>query len=430
MNNLTHDIPFYRFFKLPFKNGTRLLERKTLDSLSEFRPPKRGYPSVNVKYLGFVNEMLTASISIEKEDVEMVYLKVTQDHLLISCSVDTDEFYLSRYAYFFLNKYLWFYHEKSFEDYYYPDFFDADNGTSKYLKIVSNSKGLTIKLKDPFRNLFKPGVSLPIIPLKNEARINIFLEPKLSDSLENDTPVIAYCILDPSNLHERYNEEKELTLLITFTATLNNDKRNFKSLLTYLNSKTISDGLEFNSGQLNLNDICEEMWENSLYFQMKKHKEENYSRTFSERKKLQFDLWKSALPQLVYERFMCYQWIYGLRYIRGKPTKKDIRFCQVAADIPQLKFFLIDKGEYYFLDLKFMVNGKLSNFAPIFNMFFFAAAEKEPMKFYLLGSMADAEVVSYFSKISFRLPVLKKHYDTHWEPFVTQIAQTYGLKKR
>ncbi|WP_231426997.1 hypothetical protein [Pedobacter sp. Leaf250] len=407
-----------------------MLERKTLDSLSEFRPPKRGYLSVRVKNLGFVNEILTASISIEKEDVEMVFMKVTQHHLLISCSVDTDEFYLSRYAYFFLNKYLWFYHEKSFEDYYYPDFFDADRGTSKYLKIVSNSKGLTIKLKEQFRNLFKPGVSLPIIPLKNEARINIFLEPQLSDSLENDTPVIAYCILDPLNLHQIYNEEKELTLLTPFTATLNNDKRNFKSLLTYLNSNTISDDFELNSGQLNLNDICEEMWENSIYFRMKNHKDENYSRTFSERKKLQFDLWKSALPLMINERFMCYQWIYGLRYIRGKPIKKDIRFCQVAADIPQLKFFLIDKCDYYFLDLKFMVNGRLFNFATMFNMFFFAAAEKEPMTFYLLGSMADAEIVSYFSKISFRLPVLKKHYDTHLRTFVQQIAQTYGLTKR
>lgn len=406
------------------------MERKTLDSLSEFRPPKRGYLSVWVKNLGFVNEILTASISIEKEDVEMVYLKVTRDHLLISCSIDTDQFYLSRNAYFFLNKYLRFYHEKSFEDYYYPDFFDADKGTSKYLKIVSNSKGLTIKLREPFRNLFKPGVSLPIIPLKYEARTNIFIEPQLSDSLENLTPVIAYCILDPLNLHEKYNEEKELTLLIPFTAILNNDKRNFKSLLTYLNSKSISDNLELHSGQLDLNEICEEMWENSFYFQMKNHKDENYSRTFSERKKLQFDLWKSALPQLVNERFTCYQWIYGLRYIKGKPTKKDIRFCQVASDIPQLKFFLIDKGDYYFLDLKFMVKGNLSNFAPIFNMFFFAAAEKEPMTFYLLGSMADAEVVSYFSKISFRLPVLKKHYDTHLSTSVQQIAQTYGLTKR
>lgn len=407
-----------------------MLERKTLDSLSEFRSPKRSYLSVSVKNLGFVNEILIASISIEKEDIEMVYLKVTQDHLLISCSVDTDEFYLSRYAYFFLNKYLWFYHEKSFEDYYYPDFFDAYKGTSKYLKIVSNSKGLSIKLKESFRNLFKPGVSLPIIPLKNEARINIFLEPQLSDSSENDTPVIAYCILDPLNLHEKYNEEKELPLLIPFTATLNNDKINFKSLLTYLNSKTISDDPELNSAQLNLNDICEEMWENSYYFKMKNHKDDNHSRTFSERKKLQFDLWKSALPQLVNERFMCYQWIYGLRYIKGKPTKKDIRFCQVASDIPQLKFFLIDKGEYYFLDLKFMVNGRLFNFPPIFNMFFFAAAEKEPMKFYLLGSLADAEIVSYFSKISFRLPVLKKHYDTHLKTFVLQIEQTYSITQR
>ncbi|TCD11593.1 hypothetical protein EZ449_04855 [Pedobacter frigidisoli] len=159
-----------------------MLERKTLDSLSEFRSPKRGYLSVNVKHLGFVNEILTSSISIGKEDTEFVYLRVTQDHLLISCSVDTDEFYLSRYAYFFLNKYLWFYHEKSFEDYYYPDFLDADNGTSKYLKIASDSKGLTIKLKDPFRNLFKPGVSLPLVPLENEARTNIFIEPQLSDS--------------------------------------------------------------------------------------------------------------------------------------------------------------------------------------------------------------------------------------------------------
>lgn len=430
-------IPDHRFFKLPFKTGTRALERETLDSLSEFRRPKRYHFSLVTKNLSFINEILTASIKIEKEDPEKVYLKVTETQLLISCSMDTDEAYLSRYSYFFLDNYLSFYNEKSFEDYYYPDLFDPVSGTSKYLKIINNGKRVSVEFKHAFRSLFRPGHQLPQVPISNKIRQNIIIEPETIDKSENKNHIIGYCLLAPTNWHERGQVEKELPLLIPFAATLNNDQRNFRSMLTYIRSTTNTEDLLISDNQMVMNDVCEDMWENSLFFQKRSHRDLDSRRSFEDRKVLQFDLWKNILPLIIGQKFICHQWTYGLKYLTQRPVKKDIRSCQISSEIPQLKFILTDKGEYYFLDLKFMVNGKLLKFQR-FSPFYFAISEEGSKRFfqdgpkllYLLGSLSDAEMTGFFSKANFRIVVLKKHYDGYFRNFVDNIKKAYSLTEK
>ncbi len=403
-----------------------MLERETLDSLSEFKRPKRYHFPVVIKNISFINEILTASIKIENEDTEKVYLRVTETQLLISCSMDTDETYLSRYAYFFLDNFVSFYQEKSFEDYYYPDLFDPISGISKYLTIINNSKRVSVELKHAFRNLFKPGNELPEVPINNKIRQNIAIESLPVDKSEKKNPIVGYCMLNPTNWHQRDQVEKELVLLIPFVATLNNDQRSFRSMLTYIRSTTVTEDILLTDNQMDMNDICEKMWKNSLFFQKKTHRERDSRRSFEERKELQFNLWNKILPLIIGQQFICYQWTYGLRYLTNKPVKKEIHPCSISAEIPQLKFTLTDKGEYYFLDLKFMVYGKVLKFDR-FSPFYFAVSEDGQKRFYLLGSLADAEIVGYFSKMNFRIVVLKKHYGGYFKSFVDKIKQSYGL---
>jgi len=151
------------FFSLPFSAGTRKLSLQTLDNHSDFRKPQRGYMPVTVKESTFVNELLTLRVILEKEPEEKVYLKVTENALLVSCSVDTDESYLSRYAYFAIRNLISYRHEYDFEDYYWPGLFNAQTGRSRFLTIAKMRDKLICHLKIRYIGMFKPGQQFPLL---------------------------------------------------------------------------------------------------------------------------------------------------------------------------------------------------------------------------------------------------------------------------
>lgn len=117
-------IPSMNFFHLPFTPNTRILTENTLNQYSEIRKPKKGYFPIKIRKISFSNELLVIGVILDKEPEEMVYIKVTTSELLVSCSVDTHENYLSRYAYFALNQLMYYHTEYDFEDNYWPGFFD------------------------------------------------------------------------------------------------------------------------------------------------------------------------------------------------------------------------------------------------------------------------------------------------------------------
>lgn len=201
-------------------------------------------------------------------------------------------------------------------------------------------------------------------------------------------------------------------------------------MLHYLSTSDSHELTAQNDDQYLLNNICNEMWRNTLFYQSRNVNTGILSKKYIERNLSQFKSWKQAFPLLTGQKFVCYQQLYGLRYIKGKPIKKDINSCEFSPEIPTLKFFLKDKGDYYTLEIKFAVNEKLFNFATHLTAHYFAASDLNPKRFYLLGSLEDVELVSFFARISFSLPVLKKHYHSHFKVFADKIRRIYGLKEK
>lgn len=430
MNNGNIDIPEHRFFRLPFEYGNLKLTRNILDAHSKFRKPRSTYLHVRAEMVSFIDNTLTFSITIENEDEEMVYLKVTDTHLLVSCSVDTDATYLSRHAYFLLDNYLNYHYEKDMDVFYWPDFFDAE-GKSKFLKIERNANAFEIKLKDRYRFFYKPGLMLPLLSGKYQLRsTGVSRRSCVADKPINQMQVTAYCLLDPLNLRIQSQENKELTLLIPLTTTLNKDQKSFRTILRYLHIDERIGLSELEDDQHELNVICHKMWENTLYYQAKNVRNEISSNNYQQRNIAQFKLWEMAFPILLAQRYVCYQAFYGLRYIKEKPTKKDFRACRFSPEIPVLKFFLIDRGDYYRLEIKFSVNGRVFKFASNLATHYFAASDIDPKRFYLLGSPEDAELVTFFAQREFSLPILKKHFHSHFSNFADKVHGIYGIKAK
>jgi len=150
--------PLSQFYQLSFEKGSRVLSLAVLESHSRCSAGKKPDLPV-IQSLSFEQGLLIVTVKLEGEE-ERVYIAVEYDCLLVSCSVDTDESYLGRYAYLTLRAMM-----RSgycdFQQYYWPACFAMGSKRSGYVDVVKKPCGFTITLKKKFSGLFRPGDDLP-----------------------------------------------------------------------------------------------------------------------------------------------------------------------------------------------------------------------------------------------------------------------------
>ncbi|MBC7417834.1 MAG: hypothetical protein H7325_06740, partial [Pedobacter sp.] len=190
-------IAIENFFRLPLKDGTRILTVETLNRYSDIRRPKKPYLKIRRRKLSFHNELLTIGVVLGNEEEERVYIKATDSELLVSCSVDTTSGYLSRYAYFALYDMMSIYDEVDFEGFYWPDFFNLDNGNSSYLMIKMYRGSLIVSPKGRFIGIYKPNQTLPSIR-DNVEKVRQAVTVLHEILPKNTQEIIGFCLADTS----------------------------------------------------------------------------------------------------------------------------------------------------------------------------------------------------------------------------------------
>ncbi len=413
MVNAKTPIPNSRLFRLSFITGTFKITFDTLNSHSDFRSTKD--LSINIRKISYRNEWLTIGIKLDGEKEEKVYLKATLKELLISCSVDTDEGYLSRYAYFAVHKLMYINDYYNFERYYWPDFFTLRNGGSKYLTIINDRSGLDIAFKLNYSFFFKPGQALkmPIIEKRFNRPLLIFMDKKfVVDQQKNG---IGFCLADT---FQKSSHSNHLPFLIPYNGILTQNKNAVKTFTSFITSDTNGDISQLSPMQIELYKISIRMGQitpilkpgyGSTPEQISIINDENLKR-FKE----MFTLWQDALPYLVHQPLTHHYIMYGLRNIRRKPCKMDMKPCIFGYEVPRICFLWKDKGEYYGLDYRFKIGKQL--FKPSENnTTFFINSELSPMKFYLFESFSDCQLTLFFAERRFKIFILKAHYHSFSE---------------
>ena len=420
-------IPSMNFFRLPFTPNTRTLTENTLNQYSEIRKPKRGYFPIKLRKISFSNELLVIGVILDKEPEELVYIKVTTSELLVSCSVDTHENYLSRYAYFSLTQLMYYDIEYDFEEYYWPGFFDQETGVSKYLMIHKSKDNLHVSSKVRYKGLYKPGKQLPVIsqnpvPLRKAVRY-------IQEQLPEETHVIlGFCIADSNNEWYRTNH---YPFLVPYTGILNKAKTDLRSFTTYVLNETHLPEIDLTDEQQKLVEICFDMrkialvigpaYKDDAYRLAEKREQNKYN--FNQL----FKLWQKALPLLSGRLYTHYSYTYGMRNVKGKPRRSDMIPCTFNSETPEICFLWKDMSDYYKLELRLRIAGKIHKIQYYHNTAFFAMLNFSSKKYVLLNSVDDSQLVSYFQQSQFQLLVLKKHYESDFKNFVDQLRMVYGF---
>lgn len=412
-----------KFFRLPLEQGTLCLLEKTLNGNSKFRKPSY-YFRIETTVIQFRNEILTLSVKLPDEAKRLVYLKVTQHELWVSCDFDTDQTYLSRYAYFALLDQMGYHGEAHFDKYYWPDFFDSKTGRSKFLKIFNDRRGFDIYLKSKFPSFYKPGNNLLELRFGHElpeieSKHKIFLEddPKKTDY------AIGFALADTilTSFHSNH-----YPFLVPFHGVLSKDRERIKNFTSFHLNEGDSSELILSQNQKELTDICFKMrelapisnadWQNGFVA----NDEE------IEKGKQLFRLWQHAYPLILSQKHLYFFHTRGLKYVKGKPSRSWMRPCEFGKETPQMVLKKTDKGDYFQVELLFKINGKL-NVPHYPNLAFFIRPKSNWLKKYLLGNFNDYLVTSFFAKTQYKIAVLKPHYKGDFENFIKGLTKRYEI---
>ncbi|MET1053955.1 MAG: hypothetical protein ABWY16_01495 [Pedobacter sp.] len=413
------------YFILPFNPGTRKLSLKTLNSQSAFRAPQRKYMPIYIKELEYVNELLTVRVRIHKEEPEYVYLKVTETALLVSCSVDTDESYLSRSAYFGLLTMIGPHETFDFEYHYWPGFFDAVTGVCKFMVITKMQGRVVFYLKARYHGFYKPGHDLPVlsadlsVPRKHVPAI-------LESKAKSDAPVLGFCLAD---MRPKAWGSNHWPFLIPYVGVLDKNKTAVKGFESYVFNDQNLFLTDLDDEQYQLNEICFEMKKIALMEHISIHqashlwivKDQIYGNHF----KQMFELWEQAMPILAGRLYTHYYFTYAMRNVKGKPRKQELKPCTFRPEIPELCFLWKEFEGYYKLELRFKLGKKIWLPSIDYPTTFFANTAEDPKTFYLLNSVTDCQLMNFFHKTEYRLLIMKAHYEGRCKEFVDHLRDRY-----
>lgn len=393
----------YSFFRLPLEKGKRILRLNTLNAHSAFRRPQKPYLPVTIRMMSFRREVLTIGVRIADECEERLLIRVRETELWINCTVDTDEHYLSRYAYFALHELLYLRKSYDFDKYYWPGFFDPKTGKSKYLNIINDRKGLDVYLKPKYPVFYKPGYPLPPVRTGSDAPLARKLVKKEKTFITDPHHSIGYILAD-TNMRSLHSPH--YPFLIPFYGSCTQDLAKIKSFTAFITEDQQPSFLLFNESQLMLNKACYRMKELAPL-------EGEQNSAGSKQAEELFNLWQQQICTLAVQDHTYYYFTFGLKNVKGRPRKRWLRQCRFSIAVPELIIECLDKGDYVELALKFKVKGR--KFIPHqLNTAFFISSRQDPMTFYLLDSYYDCQLLEYFSKVRFKMGVLKADYAKIW----------------
>lgn len=134
-------------------------------------------------------------------------------------------------------------------------------------------------------------------------------------------------------------------------------------------------------------------------------------------------LWRELLPVIKYQPFVFKSEHWLWRLLKGKPRKSSTYPVKISDKAPEVQLELIDKGEYYRLQLKILINGAvLANYDPC-RLFVFSKDQV-----YLLGSLRDAAIIELWNELGGFLTIFKEHFDEFEEQLLFKLSDQYFVK--
>lgn len=367
------------------------------------------YPTLKfVSFKGGKLELLNTSNKISYK----LYIVVEKDKLHIACSCATQVEKLCQHAYKALNKLLVFGTTDYFEKYSPNGLAEVALANKKYFDFEYGGNGLDIKPKEELGSIYNLQEKLSADELDA-----VIAMPAKPSPLNNKPKEVAICYILMVSSRNNF-----LPFLIPCLGKLNKSGTAIKGFNKFLSGIEKENDALLTDEQRALNRVCLDMWRQVetlgdivIYKEMSDDNRHRLS--------ILFELWQKAIP-LLQKQYVFKHPYFFTRYLKGRPSKsyiEDIRICQ---EKPSIKFQLIDKGPFYQLEMKVLLNRKaIKNCEPI-TAFFIQQEEN----IYILSSQRDAAMSEWMRNQGERITIFKQHFNEFENTFLKLLHKYYSVE--
>lgn len=399
------------FYTIPLEEGYTLTA-ETLDNCTDKKITKQaGWFYPGLKLLSF-KDGVAAILNKSGKAFFTLFIKVGPGKLQVGCSCGMEVATLCLHAYKALCRLI------TYDDPGSLKTFMPGGAAQTFLE---NRK--YFETKPGSHNMFKPKEALGSVYGIQEAMAGYNIEDVLALPAQlpaqTATRETAMCYII---MYSRRNYF--LPFLLPCRGKLNKAGNDIKSFGSFLSGIQKEYDAQLTEEQRTLNSICL-----ALYKQVEKlpHELVHADMSYNEPDSLLnvFNLWQKAMPLLVHQHTYLHPYFQKRQLIKGKPFLSWIEKITVRQSVPVIEFKLSDKGAFYQLEMKPVINGKAITGYAVPDTFFI----REGDNVYMLSSVRDAAIVEWMEKSANRITVFKKHFARFEKVFLQPLEKHYRVKK-
>lgn len=403
-NNHPANIPYIIQLDNDYYGLTQEMINQNVDAKTRRR---KDWQHVKLQFLSLENGVLQLAVTSpqDKERFELTVV-IEKDKLQVSCSCGQPVEKLCRHAYAALSHVSYSYVDSGFFKKYRPGGpVELALKHRKHFRILQTGHRTEVKQNDSLGTIYRfsdtdrHGDLINLLELKGASA------PKV---MVNTETTLAYLLM--------YSGWRTLPFLIPAEAVLNKAGCVVKGFVRYIQSPD-DPMVKYESVILKK---CFRLMEivQKLPGTIKDAVEQNMHQVEEV-----LQLWRELLPVIKYQPFVFRSEHWLWRLLKGKPRKSSTHPVKISDKTPEVQLELIDKGEYYRLQLKILINGAaLANYDPC-RLFVFSKDQV-----YLLGSLRDAAIIELWKELGGFLTIFKDHFDEFEEQLLFKLSDKYFVK--
>ena len=402
------------FYTLKLDNENYILTKEVIINNVEEKilRMKRWY-SPKLKILSFSNGKLELNCT-HQDSSENLTILIEKDKLQISCSCYTEVQMLCFHAYKVLDSLAWFGETDYFQQFKPNGLYEIANSHKKMFEIKPNEKGLNISPKPGLGIIYSLENDLHVKQLTGALRIAV--KEEIKPVPFPDHTALTYIIVQS-------NKNRLLPFLVPCVGKLNKSKDFMKGFGGFISGAQKEYDKCLNKEQRILNKLSYNTWRivENLTSSVKDNDPEEMHDI-----QLVYDFWQSVIPVLRLQPFLHLYFMYWKKELKKRPSKSRIQTIRIGSSEPELRFRLINKGDFYQFDLRIFVKNKEIKAYIASPTFFIQDFEIDTL--FLLASLRDAAIVEWMKVLKNKITIFKEHYREFEDNIMKQLQQCYTIE--
>ena len=304
------------------------------------------WSSPALKFVSFKAGVITFMNTSEKRSF-LLRLQVSNNDLLVGCDCGQNNTgNLCGHAFKALDTLVWRKGRNYFQKLQPGGLFELAFAHKKHFDKKEDLRGLEVEPKPELQSVFR-------LNSPSSISVNNILDLPGIQLLEKIQPNEGLAYLVVVSLKNRL-----LPALLPCIGKLNKAASDIKTFYPYISGIQKEYSYLLTAAQKEMNGWCHSLWnmvEKGTGHILNKEEDPAEARRIAG----VFDTWRKLIPALQQQQFVYVYQLYWEQELKRKPEKRRALRINISRDTPVLRFVLVEKTDFYRLEMDVLVNGRL-----------------------------------------------------------------------